>query len=372
MLSFLFKRPFKTLDRYLIREFTGPFLLAVGGFAIIGIVDILFALADFFIISGLSLFVTLRLLIYKLPGVMVLFFPMAVLFAVMLLLVRMAKDHELVILRTNGITTPRILLPIFIMLCLTGIASYQINEKVVPWTNEASDKIIREEIQQKAPPQIMDNMIFKDHDDRFFYIKTIDSKKGEMKNILIIDPTNTFPTIITAELAYWDQASWTLIDGQIQEFNQTGLIEATNTFHEMIMHVDDDITSNFSRRKTTQQMDSAELKEKIQNLNKGGLSTRTLRVEYHLKKSVPFACIIFGLIGIAFCINLVSSGKDWWGVIVAICIAVLTVGLYFVMLAISKALAKKGIITPIVGAWAPNVLYGSIAGIAIAYNSAKK
>ena len=78
------------LDRYLFREFSGPFVLAVGGFAVIAIVDILFYLVELFVISGISFFTIIRLLVYKLPSLMIIFFPMAVLFAVMLLLVRMA------------------------------------------------------------------------------------------------------------------------------------------------------------------------------------------------------------------------------------------------------------------------------------------
>ncbi|NQY73397.1 MAG: LptF/LptG family permease, partial [Candidatus Margulisbacteria bacterium] len=87
------------LDRYIISQFMGPFLLAVGAFVIIGIVDILFVLVDSFINSGVSLFIVIRLLIYKIPAIMVLFFPMAVLFSVMLLLIRMAKDNEITIIR---------------------------------------------------------------------------------------------------------------------------------------------------------------------------------------------------------------------------------------------------------------------------------
>ena len=91
------------LDRYIAREITNPFFLAIGGFAIIGLVDILFYLVDIFVRSKISILVLIRLLAYKLPAVIVLFFPMAVIFAVMLLFVRMAKDNELSVLRTSGV-----------------------------------------------------------------------------------------------------------------------------------------------------------------------------------------------------------------------------------------------------------------------------
>ena len=83
-----------------------------------------------------------------------------------------------------------------------------------------------------------------------------------------------------------------------------------------------------------------------------------------MKKSVPFACFIFGVIGISFCMNFVRSGKDWWGVIVAIILSVLVVGFYFFIVAVFRSLAKKGVVDPLVGAWAPNVLYG-VPGVGI-------
>ena len=52
---------------------------------------------------------------------MVLFFPMAALFSTMLLLVRMAKDNELTVLRTSGIQTFRIILPIYSWVSLSVI-----------------------------------------------------------------------------------------------------------------------------------------------------------------------------------------------------------------------------------------------------------
>ena len=76
-------------------------------------------------------------------------------------------------------------------------------------------------------------------------------------------------------------------------------------------------------------MDSSELKEKINTLEKGGINTRNLEVEYHLKKVCLQLAFIFSLMGITFCITFVRTSKDWWGVIWAIVLAVLLVGFYF-------------------------------------------
>lgn len=349
------------LDRYLIEQFMGPFILSVGGFAIIGIVDILFYLIELFVISGVPFFTILRLLVYKLPAIMILFFPMAVLFSVMLLLVRMAKDNELTVLRTSGVTSLRIITPLIIVTFFTAILSYITNEKIVPWANHTSDQLIRYEIKKKPPPNIMENVVFKDSSNRFFHIKDVDSRSGEMNNILIIEETKHFPRIITAKNGIWNNHSWSLNNGFIQEFNQDGLLEFIDEFMELTINVNQAISTFYKRKKSAKEMNSKDLKEKITTLDKGGVSTRNLKVEYHMKTSIPMACFVFGLVGIAFCLSFVRSGKDWWGVIMAIIIAVLSVGFYFFITALCRALAKDNHLPIFLGAWIPNILYASIA-----------
>jgi lipopolysaccharide export system permease protein len=372
MLKGLLAKHITILDRYLFEQFLGPFFLAIAGFALIGIVDILFFLVDLVINSGIPTPIFIKLLLYKLPAIMVLFFPMAVLFSVMLLLVRMAKDNELTVLRTSGIGSFRIVLPIILLFILSSLLSYSTNEYIVPWTNESSEQIIKKQIKKTPPPNIVDNVVFKDGENRYFYIKKIDSKKGIMENVLIFEQTRTFPRFISAKTALWNGDTWRLLDGYIQETNSDGIIEFLDHYEEMIINVSQSVNSFYKRQKRPKEMDSKELKQRIMKLDKGGLNTRNLRIAYHMKRSLPIACFIFGIIGIANCFTFVRSGKDWWGVIVSICIAVLSVGFYFFMMALFRAFAKGGHITPFLGAWLPNILYGVIAGGIVVYQCRNK
>ena len=186
------------IDRYVLKEIINPFILAVGGFAIIGLVDILYFLVDIAVRSHVSVLVIIRLLAYKLPAVIVLFFPMAVIFAVMLLFVRMAKDNELSVLRTSGINAFRIILPAILLTIGISFLSFYINERLVPLANVASDNLIKKELKKSPPPDIKKNTVFK-NDNRFFYIKEIDTKRNIMEHVLVFESQRKFPRILTAE-----------------------------------------------------------------------------------------------------------------------------------------------------------------------------
>ena len=301
------------IDRYLIKEFFGPFLFSLGGFIIIGLVDLIFALVDLFVNSGISLGIITRLLIYKIPAIMVMFLPMSAIFSTMLLLVRMAKDNELTIIRTSGIQIFRVIIPIACLGLSTTLFSWGVNEFVTPWANRVSDHLIRTTIKKETPTKNYRQCIFKESGNRFLFIEHMDTKSGEMNNLLLFEKSsNPFPRLVTAKKAMWNEKNWFLYNGFIHELNPSGDIKYISHFEETTIHLVRDLYSFYSRHKTPKQMDSSELKTKINTLDKGGINTTALEVEYHLKKSLPAACFIFCLMGMTFCITFVKSGKDWW------------------------------------------------------------
>jgi lipopolysaccharide export system permease protein len=346
------------IDRYLAREFFGPFMFSVGGFLIIGLMDFIFALVDLFINANVPLSVVARLLVYKIPEILVLFLPMSTLFSTMLLLVRMAKDSEITIVRTSGISLFRIIIPLMALGLGTGLFSLAVNEYVAPWTNQVSDRLIQYAVRKQPPPKIASNVFFKERGNRFLYIETIDMETGDMQNLLMFEKKNSaFPTVLTAQRAQWDQNEWHLFNGFIQEFNPSGDVKYVSQFDTTTIHVKRDLGAFYNNHKTPRQMDSSELKERIDVMDSSGVNTAALEIEYYLKQSLPMACFIFGLMGITFCVVFVKTSKDWWGVIWAIVTVVLLVGLYFFLMAVCKAIGKQGIIDPFLCAWFPNIVY---------------
>ena len=191
---------FSIFDRYLLKEFFGPFLFSLGGFIIIGLVDLIFALVDLFVNSGVSLGIVTRLLIYKIPAIMVMFLPMSAIFSTMLLLVRMAKDSEITIVRTSGVNVFRLVIPIALMGISVSLFSWSVNEYITPWANQVSDTLIRQSIRKQPPPKIVDNVFFKEAGNRYLYIEQVNIKSGEMRNLLLFEKSdNAFPRIITAK-----------------------------------------------------------------------------------------------------------------------------------------------------------------------------
>lgn len=80
------------------------------------------------------------------------------------------------------------------------------------------------------------------------------------------------------------------------------------------------------------------------------------QVEIHKKFAIPFACIIFVLIGAPLAVRFPRGGV---GMVIASSLAIF--GIYYTSLIGGEKLADNGIVAPFWGPWAPNLLFGALA-----------
>jgi lipopolysaccharide export system permease protein len=80
------------------------------------------------------------------------------------------------------------------------------------------------------------------------------------------------------------------------------------------------------------------------------------QVEIHKKYSSPFACLIFVLVGAPLAIRMGRSGMN-----MAIGLSLAFFLIYYVGLIGGEKLADRGITSPFVAMWSPNILFGVIA-----------
>ena len=103
------------------------------------------------------------------------------------------------------------------------------------------------------------------------------------------------------------------------------------------------------------EMSIDDIKEKIGTMKAKGEDTASQEVELHKRYAIPFACIVFGLIGVPLGIQPRRSGRSY-GLIFSILI-LLT---YYVSLIAFEILAVRKTIPPFFAGWTPNLLFGSL------------
>jgi lipopolysaccharide export system permease protein len=99
--------------------------------------------------------------------------------------------------------------------------------------------------------------------------------------------------------------------------------------------------------------------EVVTQLNKKKSYTRQIdryKVEIHKKYSIPFACVIFTLVGAPLAIRMGKSGMN-----MAIGLSIFFFLVYYICLIGGEKVADRGYLAPGVAMWAPNVIFGVVA-----------
>jgi lipopolysaccharide export system permease protein len=339
--------------------------MGIVGFILIMITDLLFTYTDLIINKGVPLLAILRLLIYKLPAIMVLTFPVSMVFATTMVLSRMSKDNEVIALRTSGISLIRLSAVIIITAVFVTAMSYFTNEFLVPWSNHVSENIIRQMILRQPPPEIKENIFFKDASNRFFYVRKIDRKQNMLQDVLIYEVNEgRYPRVITAENAKYDGKNWMLQNGVVHRFaDETGKLDYEANFSEMSVLVNENV-STFVDQKTSYEMNSRELGQLVKMLRSGGVNAKALLTDLYMKVSVPFTCIVFALLAIPFSLPSVRAGKAFG---VVFCVTLIFT--FYVVASVFRSFGHGGLLAPMLAAWIPNVFFGFIGIILIIKNN---
>lgn len=352
----------RIVDRYVVRELIGPFLMGVSAFLVMLVGDILYTLADYLATQRVPIPILVRLIVLKIPAILVLTLPVSTLVGVLLGLGRLAKDQEIFAMRTAGLSLTRIFLPaVGFAVFATGL-TFATNEMVAPWANHRADTIIRQMIYRQVLPPIEEHVFLRGPQNRIFYINHVDRERRILRGVMVYELAGRYPRLITAQEATWDDQTWNLSDGTAYYLTDDGKVRAEVTFSTLQLAVGLGDAGIFDAERTPQEMSIRELRTHLQMLGRGGVDARQVAVDYYFKFALPLACVVFALIGAPLSLLSARSGR-FLGVAVAI---VLVFG-YYVIMSTARALGKTGVLDPALAAWLPNLVFGVLGTLLILY-----
>src|SRR5215470_9298578 len=109
-----------------------------------------------------------------------------------------------------------------------------------------------------------------------------------------------------------------------------------------------------------------ELRDAIERKLAAGKSAAPELVEYHRKFAIPFACVVFGLVGVPLGIQPARAVRSRG---FAVSLAVIFV--YYIFLSAGQGLAEQGLVEPALGLWLPNGILGVI-GLVLFYRAGRE
>ena len=181
-----------------------------------------------------------------------------------------------------------------------------------------------------------------------------------MKNVTLLDfSRDDFQQILKAKTGRFDKkgSSWIFSEGSIVSIDSGG--QTTNIqFKEYIYPFVEGpmelakVPKDANEMTLNQAIKAEKIYKKTGNLKE----LRRIKVRIQEKFTLPFACLVFGLIGssLGSKSNLRSSKSQGFG------LSVILILIYYVMSFIFSSFGVKGILNPILAAWLPVLI--SLAG----------
>ena len=360
------------IDKWLIGQLIPPLIFSISAFTVVSLsVGVMFDLIRKIVEFGLPFSLALKILFLKLPGFLVLSFPMSVLLSTLLTYGKLSSNSELLALKSIGIKPSRFIVPaLIISIFMTGLTFF-FNDSLVPYSNKVAEISMREGMGKSTVIEKGNDIFFPGYGSlidpktnkpserntyltQIFFSRVVENKI--MKNVTLLDfSIMGSKQVLSAESASFDKDNdgWNFNNGKIVYFSdndQTSIINFEQYFYPLgngPLKISE-ISKDANDMTIAEAVAAKNIYENSGNLKEA----RKMKVRIQEKFTLPCACIVFGLIGssLGSKSNLRSSKSQGFG------LSVILILIYYVISFLFSSFGVKGILIPFISAWSPIII----------------
>ena len=357
----------KILDRYLVREIVPPLLLALVGLTfVLMLPPIMQSLAQL-IAKGVAWTVILRVLVTLLPQALSVTIPMALLYGILFGLGRLSADREFVALQACGVSVFRLLRPIALLAAVAAAATAYETIIALPDANQTFREITFNIVASGAESDIKPRVFYQNFPNRVLYARDME-RGGGWREVFLADaskPDQTTVYVASKGRLIIDRAKQTVTLLLEQGTWHTTFVKKPeeyegSSFDRIVL--DMDANTVFPRAqiiKGDNEKTIAELRATAEANRGRGVPYAAQLYTIQQKFSLPAACVVLALIGVALGASNRKEGK-----LGSFALGTGVVFVYYVLLYTARAGALAGRLWPSAAPWLVNVILGA-AGIAL-------
>jgi LPS export ABC transporter permease LptG len=409
----------RLIDRYLIREIV-PYLLL----SLLLLTAIIFfheasRFSELLVVAsrnGLPMQALARVLAALIPGILVFTLPISLLMGVLVGMGRMSGDSEIVALVASGLPRTRMLRPVILVALVVMATMLYLTFSWMPRSIrqltdlKSNQSLVFQGLNTEIKPRVFEESI----PQKVLYIEDIDRARNQWRNVFLVslgqDPSEMM--IVTANSGALRQGERSEMpelhlekgmqhvttkstaaepepedkpNGQGKETHpapashvaQTATTDndardkkkknapekyTTNSFAQLTLGIE---TPNDSKDDTPLDQEANAVEEmgwnQLINFTPAPADERQWRAEIHKRLSLPTACLVFALLGVAFGISNVRTGRSF-GLFLGLAF---TIGYYLLALSGQHA-AAAGKLPVWLGIWQANLVMGALGLVVLA------
>lgn len=353
-----------TLRRYFLREVAVPFLLGIGVFTFILLIARMLKLVELVVNRSVPILQIAKLFAYILPTFLEVTVPMALLLAVLLSFGRLSADSEIVALKTSGISLYQMVVPVIAFTGLVTLLALLLALYARPWGNSNLKASLYEIAKTRASAGLRERVFNDDFAGLVIYVEHIEPPGDQLGGILIADardPNQRNTVLARNGFLVGNEEAHTvtlrLLDGSIHTFlpGEKSYHKTDFTTYDVSLNLAVALARFSQREKDAQEMTLGELRNVIAQRSAAGRPVNAELVELHRKFSLPFACLVFGLVGVPLGVQPVRAVRSR-----SFSVSLTLIFVYYLLLTAGEAMAEKGVLPAIIALWIPNVVFAAL------------
>lgn len=343
----------RILDRYILKSVLNIFLSCIFIFFFMYIIIDLFSNLEIILKQHVILGMLKKYYLSYLPIMFVQVAPIASLLATLYTFGKLNHNNEIIAMRSSGLSIFQITRSVILFGLIVSLLVFWVNNKFVPQSLFLTQKI-RERMEtgnkkiQEKENEVMNNLSMYGMKNRLFFVNRFYVSTSTMEGIIILehDEKQDITKKIVADKGVYKDGVWRFFRSITYLVDENGqILQEPHYADEEIMTIPETPNEFLNQRQRPEYMTIEQLDDYIWKLSRSGATTviRNLKVNLYQRFTSPFTTIIMIFIGIPFSLIIRKRATG----LSSIGLSILVGFLYHVLDAVSIALGKAGILTPL-------------------------
>lgn len=319
---------------------------------------------DGFIESGRPAADVALYFLLKIPLILSRITPLGVLLSVLIVFGLMNKNNEIIALKSGGVSTFYLLVPVAVIGVIFSILLFVFSESVVPISAAKARLIEENKAGDSQAVSSKEKNIWIRQDSKILHINHYHPAQDVLYGISIYYFDSGFNLVrrIDAVSAEYRDGSWLLFDCMEQNFTENE-IKSSSVPGEVIyrdsrkpeLEIKPEDFRQVARK--AEEMGFSELLEYVEKASAEGYDATRYRVDLYAKTAFPVVCLIMSLMGA----GLALRGKTRDGMAVSFAYGIITAFVYWSFYSFCLSLGYGEVLPAWLAAWITNILFGFAA-----------
>lgn len=345
----------RILDRYILKSVLSLFFGCLAVFFFLYIIIDVFSNLDEILKQRLDIGIMLYYYLSFVPIIFVRVVPIACLLSTLYTFGILNRNNEVIAMRAAGLSILQITKTVIILGLMVSIFVFWLSDKIAPHAIMSTEKIkrqmqVQENKSKNKEPSVVNNVYVLGLKNRLFSIDRFYPQTQTMEGIIILEQDQNHNVVkrTSADRGEYKNGLWVFHNSLTHNYGGNASTQEPEYREEEIMAIPETPDELLNQRQSPEFMDLKELDDYISKLTKSGALSvaQDFKVDFYARFFTPFTNIIIILLGIPFALKMKRRATG----LASVGLSIIVAFLYFILSAVSIALGKSGMLSPILAA----------------------